>query len=42
MCIKNLFIRYLLAFIVLLLLPLILGPLALAAGAIAFPFFPVY
>ena len=40
MCIKNLFVRYFFTFIALAIGPLILGPLALAFGAIAFPFFP--
>ena len=42
MSIKNLFIRYLLTFIALTVGPLILGSLALAVGAIAFPFFPFF
>ena len=42
MCIKNLFVRYLLTFIALTVAPLILGPLALVAAAIGFPFYPFY
>ena len=42
MCIKNLFLRYLLTFIGLTIGPLICGPLILAFGSIIFPFYPFY
>ena len=42
MLIKNLFIRYLLTFIVLLLGPAIMLPLAIALGILGFPVVVVY
>jgi hypothetical protein len=42
MCIKNLFIRYLLTLLGLSIFPLIIGSFALAAAIIAFPFLPFY
>lgn len=42
MLIKNLFIRYLLTFIVLLLGPAIMLPLAIALGILGFPVAVVY
>jgi len=41
-CIKNLFIRYLLKFLGLSIFPLIIDSFALAAAIIAFPLLPFY